>query len=165
MLCAPGLAGKGYGPRAPPWAPSCGGGWRGLAEAPRHLTGEIRQWCGGWEPDDSRGDSRQSAGLPSPQPRRGPAGRAELALQPRGPRPRAPRYVAAAGGGGAGWWRSALEPPPPPLFLPAEALTTRPALPSGGRAPGRGLVDEGILQGRGPLRRGAGVEEGSSFQL
>ncbi|KAG8514722.1 Chromobox protein-3, partial [Galemys pyrenaicus] len=70
---------------------------------------------------------------------------------------RTPRYVAEAGSGEArAPWRSALEPRRRGLCLPADALTTRPALPGGGAGAGRpGLTNSSGAWGSGRTSRGS----------
>lgn len=148
----------GCGPCAPLWAAGCG-----------RLAGALLRLPAGVRGDGTivhEGESRMTAAetpdkaRASPPPA-SPRARRESSAGSAATRPEAPGFGALPAtwpppdGGGAGPWRSALEPPPLlPLFLPAEALTTRPALSSGGRAPYAGME-----LGRGPPLRGAGVQE------
>lgn len=138
------LAGALLRPRAVAWTDGTivheGGSWMTAAETPDKARDSP-------PPDSPRAHRESGVGSAAARPAAPGFG----ALPATWPRP---------GGGGAGPWRSALEPPPPSLFLPAEALTTRPALSSGRRTP-----EAGMELGRGPPRRGAGVEERISFIL
>lgn len=125
MLCAPEAAGP---------ALRCG------PRAAGRLAGASPRRRGGVRGDGTivhEGGSRMTAAETPDKARASPPpaslrAHRESSAASAAARPEAPGFGALPAtwpppdGGGAGPWRSALEPPPPPLFLPAEALTTRP---------------------------------------